>query len=231
MLAVLFNSPKTVRLSCDSTTVLDDGFRVAGVPQGVAFKDVWQGHYSPAVSLFKNAKVTFNFGPDFKFPPSDSMTGYRPMSDLTELLRPPSDHVVDAADNACDAPEAGQTDAAAEGGEDGGRGGILRPKETETASPPIGSHADMLDAIAGSARSETLVAESTRTPLSTATPSPTPDSTTTSAPGTPNEALPVDETTERTDAAKPMDMGAESAAGEPAATTHGGEYWRICISW
>jgi hypothetical protein len=40
-----------------------------GVDQGVAFSDVWAGEYYPAVSLYKDARVTFNFGPDFKYPP------------------------------------------------------------------------------------------------------------------------------------------------------------------
>jgi len=40
-----------------------------GVSQGVAFADVWAEVYYPAVSLYKGALVTFNFGPDFAFAP------------------------------------------------------------------------------------------------------------------------------------------------------------------
>jgi hypothetical protein len=50
-----------------------------GVSQGAAFSDVWQGEYYPAVSLFKNARVTYNFGPDFKYPPK---VPARPVSEL-----------------------------------------------------------------------------------------------------------------------------------------------------
>ena len=34
-----------------------------GEDQGVAFNDVLSGEYYPAVSLYKNARVTYNFGP------------------------------------------------------------------------------------------------------------------------------------------------------------------------
>ncbi|XP_025113604.1 set1/Ash2 histone methyltransferase complex subunit ASH2-like isoform X2 [Pomacea canaliculata] len=47
---------------------------------GVAFEDVHEGTYYPAVSLYKAATVTVNFGPDFKFPPSDQ-ENFRPMSE------------------------------------------------------------------------------------------------------------------------------------------------------
>lgn len=49
-----------------------------GVCQGVAWQDVYEGTYYPAVSLYKNATVTLNFGPDFKFPPKDE--DFQPMS-------------------------------------------------------------------------------------------------------------------------------------------------------
>jgi Set1/Ash2 histone methyltransferase complex subunit ASH2 len=46
-----------------------------GVLQGVAYRDVLEGTYFPTASLYtlpeqkEGAKVTFNFGPDFKYPP------------------------------------------------------------------------------------------------------------------------------------------------------------------
>ncbi|KAJ7380308.1 Set1/Ash2 histone methyltransferase complex subunit ASH2 [Desmophyllum pertusum] len=49
-----------------------------GVCQGVAWQDIYDGTYYPAVSLYKNATVTLNFGPDFQFPPTDEE--FEPMS-------------------------------------------------------------------------------------------------------------------------------------------------------
>ncbi|KAL9979830.1 hypothetical protein ACROYT_G017548 [Oculina patagonica] len=49
-----------------------------GLCQGVAWQDIYDGTYYPAVSLYKNATVTLNFGPDFKFPPTDEE--FQPMS-------------------------------------------------------------------------------------------------------------------------------------------------------
>ncbi|XP_046986451.1 set1/Ash2 histone methyltransferase complex subunit ASH2-like isoform X1 [Schistocerca americana] len=50
-----------------------------GVNQGPAFIDIYGGAYYPSVSLHKNATVSFNFGPNFKYPPKDYV--YRPMSE------------------------------------------------------------------------------------------------------------------------------------------------------
>ena len=61
-----------------------------GEDQGVAFHDVChaaEGYY-PAVSVFKNARVTYNFGPDFKYPPptySSSADIPRPARAVCEL--------------------------------------------------------------------------------------------------------------------------------------------------
>ncbi|OWF50318.1 set1/Ash2 histone methyltransferase complex subunit ASH2-like isoform X1 [Mizuhopecten yessoensis] len=51
-----------------------------GVSQGIAFEDVYEGWYYPCISLYKNTKVTVNFGPDFKYAPQ-GLKGFRPMSD------------------------------------------------------------------------------------------------------------------------------------------------------
>uniref|UniRef100_A0A8B9VZ04 Set1/Ash2 histone methyltransferase complex subunit ASH2 n=1 Tax=Anas zonorhyncha TaxID=75864 RepID=A0A8B9VZ04_9AVES len=51
-----------------------------GVSQGVAFKDIFEGVYFPAISLYKGCTVSINFGPYFKYPPRDIT--YRPMSDM-----------------------------------------------------------------------------------------------------------------------------------------------------
>ncbi|XP_062994994.1 set1/Ash2 histone methyltransferase complex subunit ASH2 isoform X1 [Elgaria multicarinata webbii] len=51
-----------------------------GASQGVAYKDVFEGVYFPAVSLYKGCTVSINFGPYFKYPPRD--ISYRPMSDM-----------------------------------------------------------------------------------------------------------------------------------------------------
>ncbi|KAJ7305142.1 hypothetical protein JRQ81_011024 [Phrynocephalus forsythii] len=51
-----------------------------GASQGVAYKDVFEGVYFPAVSLYKGCTVSINFGPYFKYPPRDIT--YRPISDM-----------------------------------------------------------------------------------------------------------------------------------------------------
>ncbi|KAL1122272.1 hypothetical protein AAG570_003677 [Ranatra chinensis] len=43
-----------------------------GKCQGDAFVDIYGGAYYPAISLHKNATVSINFGPKFKFPPSEA---------------------------------------------------------------------------------------------------------------------------------------------------------------
>ncbi|KAM3830648.1 set1/Ash2 histone methyltransferase complex subunit ASH2 isoform 5-T6 [Vipera latastei] len=51
-----------------------------GTSQGVAYKDIFEGVYFPAVSLYKGCTVSINFGPYFKYPPRD--ISYRPVSDM-----------------------------------------------------------------------------------------------------------------------------------------------------
>ncbi|CAH1407698.1 unnamed protein product [Nezara viridula] len=50
-----------------------------GVCQGDAFLDIYGGSYYPAVSLHKNATATINFGPHFKYPPSEEEFSYKGM--------------------------------------------------------------------------------------------------------------------------------------------------------
>uniref|UniRef100_A0A0B7APG6 B30.2/SPRY domain-containing protein n=1 Tax=Arion vulgaris TaxID=1028688 RepID=A0A0B7APG6_9EUPU len=49
---------------------------------GVAFSDIFEGTYYPAISLYKSTVVTANFGPKFRFPPKD--VDYKPMSAAAE---------------------------------------------------------------------------------------------------------------------------------------------------
>lgn len=42
-----------------------------GVCQGEAFLDIFGGAYYPALSLHKNSTVSVNFGPNFKYPPTE----------------------------------------------------------------------------------------------------------------------------------------------------------------
>ncbi|XP_063745030.1 LOW QUALITY PROTEIN: set1/Ash2 histone methyltransferase complex subunit ASH2 [Eleginops maclovinus] len=51
-----------------------------GVSQGVAFENLFEGMYFPAISLYKSCTVSVNFGPHFKHPPKDLK--YQPMSDM-----------------------------------------------------------------------------------------------------------------------------------------------------
>ncbi|TPX56601.1 hypothetical protein PhCBS80983_g04422 [Powellomyces hirtus] len=53
-----------------------------GARLGVAYKNLLRGKYHPAISLYRGANVTVNFGPNFRCPPP---AGYRPMSEATEL--------------------------------------------------------------------------------------------------------------------------------------------------
>ncbi|EDV22602.1 uncharacterized protein TRIADDRAFT_58997 [Trichoplax adhaerens] len=54
-----------------------------GIRQGVAWENIFEGTYYPAVSIYKFAQVTLNFGPNFKFPPPD--VEYQPISDLATI--------------------------------------------------------------------------------------------------------------------------------------------------
>lgn len=49
---------------------------------GVAFSDIFEGTYYPAISLYKNTTVTANFGPKFKYPPKG--VEYKAMSTAAE---------------------------------------------------------------------------------------------------------------------------------------------------
>jgi hypothetical protein len=47
-----------------------------GKELGLAFKDIYFGKYYPAVSSYMGGKVTFNFGPDFKYTPPEGASPY-----------------------------------------------------------------------------------------------------------------------------------------------------------
>ncbi|KAK3550188.1 hypothetical protein QTP86_021216 [Hemibagrus guttatus] len=51
-----------------------------GVNQGLAYENLFEGMYFPAISLYKNCQVSVNFGPHFKHPPKD--VKFQPMSDM-----------------------------------------------------------------------------------------------------------------------------------------------------
>lgn len=44
-----------------------------GMCQGVAFTDIYGGHYYPTLSMHKSATVSVNFGPNFKYSPPNTM--------------------------------------------------------------------------------------------------------------------------------------------------------------
>jgi Set1/Ash2 histone methyltransferase complex subunit ASH2 len=54
-----------------------------GICQGTAYTDIYKGVYYPSVSLYKGAVVTANFGPSFRYPPSDAK--YKPMCDIVDI--------------------------------------------------------------------------------------------------------------------------------------------------
>ncbi|XP_034403051.1 set1/Ash2 histone methyltransferase complex subunit ASH2 isoform X3 [Cyclopterus lumpus] len=51
-----------------------------GVSQGVAYENLFEGMYFPAISLYKSCTVSVNFGPQFRHPPKDLK--YQPMSEM-----------------------------------------------------------------------------------------------------------------------------------------------------
>uniref|UniRef100_A0A914Q7K6 SPRY domain-containing protein n=1 Tax=Panagrolaimus davidi TaxID=227884 RepID=A0A914Q7K6_9BILA len=51
---------------------------------GVAFEDLYEGAYYPSVSIYLDASLKCNFGPNFKYPPPFS--GIRPMSDRAQEM-------------------------------------------------------------------------------------------------------------------------------------------------
>lgn len=55
-----------------------------GECQGVAFEDIYAGSYYPAISIYKSATVSVNFGPHFKYPPSAEEYKYRGMWEKAE---------------------------------------------------------------------------------------------------------------------------------------------------
>uniref|UniRef100_A0A8C5K9Z9 Set1/Ash2 histone methyltransferase complex subunit ASH2 pseudogene n=1 Tax=Jaculus jaculus TaxID=51337 RepID=A0A8C5K9Z9_JACJA len=74
-----------------------------GVNQGMAYKDIFEGVYFPAISLYKSYRVSINFGPCFKYPPKDLT--YHPMSDMVEhTLADVLYHVETDVDGRCSPP-------------------------------------------------------------------------------------------------------------------------------
>ncbi|CAL8102520.1 unnamed protein product [Calicophoron daubneyi] len=51
-----------------------------GECMGTAFTDIYEGFYYPAISIYRSATVSVNFGPNFRFPPKD-VTDWHPMTD------------------------------------------------------------------------------------------------------------------------------------------------------
>ena len=64
-------------------------FYVNGKDQGKAFEDLQAGVYYPAASVYMRGQVTYNFGPEFKFPMPDKPDGVavRAISQLVDLQR------------------------------------------------------------------------------------------------------------------------------------------------
>ncbi|KAL3157668.1 hypothetical protein ABBQ32_012107 [Trebouxia sp. C0010 RCD-2024] len=72
-------------------------FTKNGQVQGIAYRDIKEGTYSPAASMYtdptkqkEGAVVTFNFGPDFAYLPPQ-LDGYPPARPVAELSGPPDD--------------------------------------------------------------------------------------------------------------------------------------------
>lgn len=57
-----------------------------GVCQGEAFLDIYGGAYYPTISVHKSATVSVNFGPNFRYAPSDvTFRGVRPFLNIKNL--------------------------------------------------------------------------------------------------------------------------------------------------
>ena len=61
-----------------------------GISQGVAFTDIEEGNYYPAVSLFMGAQCDLNFGPDFKFPIKEDHKYFKDVAPLCSVV--PKEH-------------------------------------------------------------------------------------------------------------------------------------------
>lgn len=78
-------------------------FSKNGKMQGVAYRDINEGTYSPAASIHtlpkqkEGATVTFNFGPDFEYPVAE-LEGCAPARPVAELSGPPDDIAFPAPD-------------------------------------------------------------------------------------------------------------------------------------
>jgi len=55
-----------------------------GRSQGVACKDLFEGKYYPAASIYKNATIRFNFGPRFRCTPKD-IDNFTPFCEVAQL--------------------------------------------------------------------------------------------------------------------------------------------------
>ena len=61
-----------------------------GVSQGVAFTDIEEGNYYPAVSLFMGAQCDLNFGPEFKYPIKEDHKYFKDVAPLCSVV--PKEH-------------------------------------------------------------------------------------------------------------------------------------------
>ena len=62
-----------------------------GQEVGQAFQDFHAGIYYPAVSLYKNVTIRFNFGPDFKYPPEKNLKGIHELAEEAAIQQTVSD--------------------------------------------------------------------------------------------------------------------------------------------
>lgn len=56
-----------------------------GKPQGLAFTDIYGGAYYPAISIYKNATVSVNFGPSFKYPDIEERNRCKGVSEPSQI--------------------------------------------------------------------------------------------------------------------------------------------------
>lgn len=75
--------PNESQIPTNNTTMLVDSFiefYKNGISVGVAFEKLPFGIYYPCLSLYRDANINVNFGPDFVYPPQSSET--RPFSSI-----------------------------------------------------------------------------------------------------------------------------------------------------
>lgn len=124
-------------------------FFLNGVHQGVAYTDILEGTYYPAVSLFtlpeqkEGASVQVNFGPEFAFPPAlpEGLPAARPMSEVAAVVAAAAAALAAAQEKAAQEKAAAWAEVAVVGAAAGDGGAQQQPAGQEGPAPAAGAAA------------------------------------------------------------------------------------------